>query len=258
MLTGLSGTGKKSLVNKIKKHYDMTVSFLHFGYQDFVSRYLNDTTVVKSLFQVAKLTAPSVIVISEPDKFLDKDSDPSKQRILTDFLCSIDSLLKQDKAVVLYVVENSSSIDEQLKENSRLSSIVEMRKLTVDERRQLIEQYLGSYVSKISDDELNTISEKTQGYCGGDLKKAVEQAFLLSYGDKNESYFIDFANLEKAIQGVKPINLRDILIEVPEVHWKDIGGNKDIIENIRRSIEWPLKHPEKFARMNIEPPKVFS
>ena len=53
---------------------------------------------------------------------------------------------------------------------------------------------------------------------------------------------------------IKPINLKDIIIDVPRVKWEEIGGNKEIINKIRQSIEWPLKNPEAFKRLGITPP----
>ncbi len=43
--------------------------------------------------------------------------------------------------------------------------------------------------------------------------------------------------------------------EVPEVTYEDIGGMKDIIPKIREMVELPLKKPELFDRLGIEPPK---
>jgi len=41
----------------------------------------------------------------------------------------------------------------------------------------------------------------------------------------------------------------------PRVTYEDIGGMKNIIERIRELVELPLKHPELFKRLGIEPPK---
>ncbi|MBI4345185.1 MAG: CDC48 family AAA ATPase [Euryarchaeota archaeon] len=42
---------------------------------------------------------------------------------------------------------------------------------------------------------------------------------------------------------------------IPRVSYEDIGGLKDEIMKIREMIELPLKHPELFDRLGIEPPK---
>jgi transitional endoplasmic reticulum ATPase len=43
--------------------------------------------------------------------------------------------------------------------------------------------------------------------------------------------------------------------EVPEVTYEDIGGLRDVIQKIREMVELPLKKPELFARLGIEPPR---
>jgi transitional endoplasmic reticulum ATPase len=42
---------------------------------------------------------------------------------------------------------------------------------------------------------------------------------------------------------------------VPEVTYEDIGGLEDEIRKIREMVELPLKHPEIFDKLGIEPPK---
>ncbi len=43
--------------------------------------------------------------------------------------------------------------------------------------------------------------------------------------------------------------------KIPEVTYEDIGGLDDAIKKIREMVELPIKHPEIFRRLGIEPPK---
>jgi len=43
--------------------------------------------------------------------------------------------------------------------------------------------------------------------------------------------------------------------KVPEITYEDIGGLKEEIKKIREMVEVPLKHPEIFDKLGIEPPK---
>ncbi len=43
--------------------------------------------------------------------------------------------------------------------------------------------------------------------------------------------------------------------KLPRVTYEDIGGMKHIIQRIRELVELPLRHPELFRRLGIEPPK---
>ncbi len=45
------------------------------------------------------------------------------------------------------------------------------------------------------------------------------------------------------------------LDESPEVDFKQIGGLKEQIEEIREAVEYPLTRPEIFERIGVEPPK---
>jgi 26S proteasome subunit P45 family len=42
---------------------------------------------------------------------------------------------------------------------------------------------------------------------------------------------------------------------IPVVTYEDIGGMKEVIQKVREMIELPLRHPELFERLGVEPPK---
>jgi transitional endoplasmic reticulum ATPase len=42
---------------------------------------------------------------------------------------------------------------------------------------------------------------------------------------------------------------------IPAVTYEDIGGIKNVVEKVREMIELPLRHPEIFERLGIDPPK---
>jgi transitional endoplasmic reticulum ATPase len=46
-----------------------------------------------------------------------------------------------------------------------------------------------------------------------------------------------------------------VYIEIPTVHWTDIGGLEEVKQQLRESVEWPIKQPESFKKMGIQPPR---
>lgn len=46
-----------------------------------------------------------------------------------------------------------------------------------------------------------------------------------------------------------------MIVEVPKVLWEEIGGNEDVKFQVRQSVEWPLKYPEKFEMLGLKPPQ---
>jgi transitional endoplasmic reticulum ATPase len=62
----------------------------------------------------------------------------------------------------------------------------------------------------------------------------------------------DFIN---AYKEVTPTAMREVYIEVPTVHWNDIGGLEEVKQELKEAVEWPLKNPEIFKKLGIKPPK---
>ncbi|MGC8586206.1 MAG: CDC48 family AAA ATPase [Candidatus Micrarchaeia archaeon] len=54
---------------------------------------------------------------------------------------------------------------------------------------------------------------------------------------------------------VKSEPVSDSTIKIGEVHYEDIGGLKNEIQKIREMVELPIRYPELFERLGIEPPK---
>ncbi len=54
---------------------------------------------------------------------------------------------------------------------------------------------------------------------------------------------------------VKTEPVPESLVRIGEVHYEDIGGLKTEIQKIREMVELPIRYPELFERLGIEPPK---
>ena len=57
------------------------------------------------------------------------------------------------------------------------------------------------------------------------------------------------------VSRIKPASLRHITLEIPEVHWNDIGGYETVKSQLKESVTLPLEHPECFTRLGIRPPR---
>jgi transitional endoplasmic reticulum ATPase len=54
---------------------------------------------------------------------------------------------------------------------------------------------------------------------------------------------------------VKNEPISESMVKIGEVHYEDIGGLKNEIEKIREMVELPIRYPELFERLGIEPPR---
>jgi SpoVK/Ycf46/Vps4 family AAA+-type ATPase len=62
-------------------------------------------------------------------------------------------------------------------------------------------------------------------------------------------------SLQSVLKQINPSGIKDLLMDIPSVKWTDIGGYENVKDEIRRVIEWPLKHPEAFQHLGVQPSK---
>src|SRR5690606_18847980 len=60
-----------------------------------------------------------------------------------------------------------------------------------------------------------------------------------------------------ALKRVQPSAMREIMIQVPDVGWDEIGGLEDAKRSLREGIQLPLRHPDAFERLGIRPANGF-
>jgi transitional endoplasmic reticulum ATPase len=51
--------------------------------------------------------------------------------------------------------------------------------------------------------------------------------------------------------------MREVMVQVPNIGWDDIGGLDEARDKLREGVELPLKHPDAFKRLGIRPAKGF-
>ena len=120
-------------------------------------------------------------------------------------------------------------------------------------------------------DEVNIeyISNRTHGFVGADISALAKEAAMKALRrylpqikleeivprEMLESMQVTANDFEEALKEVEPSAMREVMIEVPDVVWDDVGGLDDAKQEIKEAVEWPLKFPEKFEKMSIRPPR---
>jgi transitional endoplasmic reticulum ATPase len=120
------------------------------------------------------------------------------------------------------------------------------------------------------DVDIKRLSDITHGYTGADISSLSREAAM-----KALRRYMPEINLEEervppeildrmvvkeddflsAYREITPTAMREVYVEVPSVHWKEVGGLDRIKNELEQSVEWPLKKPEVFKRMGIKPPR---
>ena len=61
--------------------------------------------------------------------------------------------------------------------------------------------------------------------------------------------------MRSALREIQPSALREVLVQVPNVTWDDVGGLEEAKQELKEAVEWPLKYPDKFKDFGVRPPK---
>ncbi|KAL9237905.1 hypothetical protein vseg_012399 [Gypsophila vaccaria] len=65
---------------------------------------------------------------------------------------------------------------------------------------------------------------------------------------------INMEDFEKARMKIRPSAMREVVLEVPKVKWKDVGGQEEVKAQLMEAVEWPQKHQDAFERIGTRPP----
>jgi len=99
--------------------------------------------------------------------------------------------------------------------------------------------------SPFFDEVFTMMEESMMAYGFGDLKFVV--------ADTSPKGQVIITEQTEVILNPESVEIREEA--VPEVTYEDIGGLDDELTKVREMIEIPLKHPELFERLGVEPPK---
>ena len=67
-----------------------------------------------------------------------------------------------------------------------------------------------------------------------------------------QSVSVTNGDFEKALAGVAPSGMREILVQIPrDIRWESIGGLKNAMRVVQENVIEPMRRPEVFRRMGI-------
>jgi transitional endoplasmic reticulum ATPase len=70
-----------------------------------------------------------------------------------------------------------------------------------------------------------------------------------------ESLRVTKEDFKEALKKIEPSAMREVFVEVAEVHWDEVGGLEEVKQSLIEAVEWPLKYPEAFAAVGVRPPR---
>ncbi|KAG8134639.1 hypothetical protein E2320_007742, partial [Naja naja] len=216
---------------------------------------------------------PSIIFIDEIDALCPKREEAQNEvekRIVASLLTLMDGIGSEDnegQLLVLGATNRPHALDSALRRPGRFDKEIEIGVPNSQDRLDILRKVLSKTPHSLSASDLTQLADSAHGYVGADLAALCKEAGMhalrrilrkkenLLDDDVSVSVIINHSDFLQAMNDVRPSAMREVTIDVPKISWSDIGGLEDVKLKLKQAVEWPLKHPESFIRMGIQPPK---
>src|SRR5881296_1521151 len=271
LLYGPPGTGKTLLAKAVAS--ETNANFYSIGGPEIMSKFHGESEErLREVFREAEQNAPSIIFIDEIDSIAPKREEVTgevEKRVVSQLLSVMDGLQSRGKVVVIGATNRINSIDPALRRPGRFDREIEIGVPDRDGRLEILQIHTRG-MPLTEDVDLKKLADVTHGFVGADLEALAKEAAIRALrrilpeinleaenipAEVLNKIIVRMSDFQEALKEVEPSAMREVLVEVPDIKWDDIGGLEGVKEELREAIEWPLKYPELFAQMNAVPPK---
>ncbi len=270
-LYGPPGCGKTLLAKAVANESD--ANFYVISGPEIMSKFYGESEArLREIFQKAQETSPSIIFIDEMDAIAPKREEVTgevERRVVAQLLSLMDGMGSRGNIIVIGATNRPNAIDPALRRPGRFDREIEIGVPDKAGRYEVLQIHTRN-MPLAEDVELKRLSDVTHGYTGADIASLCREAAM-----KALRRYIPEINLEEerippeilekmvvrmddflsAYREITPTAMREVYVEVPQVHWTEVGGLKQVKQELMESVEWPLKKPEVFQKMGIKPPR---
>ena len=271
LLYGPPGTGKTLLAKAVAN--ETNAAFFSISGPEIMSKYYGESEQrLREIFKQAEENAPSIIFIDEIDAIAPKREEVTgevEKRVVSQLLALMDGLKPRGRVVVIGATNRPNALDPALRRPSRFDREIEIGVPNKQGRLEILQIHTRG-MPLAEDVDLEKIANITHGFVGADLEALCKEAAMRALrriipeidfeketipAEVLNKISVTMNDFMEALKEVEPSAMREVLVEVPNVRWSDVGGLKEAKLELQEAVEWPLKYSEIFEHMDARPPK---
>uniref|UniRef100_A0A7N2LPM2 Cell division cycle protein 48-like protein n=1 Tax=Quercus lobata TaxID=97700 RepID=A0A7N2LPM2_QUELO len=269
LLYGPPGTGKTLIAKAIAN--ETGAFFFCINGPEIMSKMAGESeSNLRKAFAEAEKNAPSIIFIDEIDSIApkrDKTGGEIERRIVSQLLTLMDGVNSREHVIVIGATNRPNSIDPALRRFGRFDKEIDIG--VPDEVGRLEVLQIHTKKMKLSEDvNLERLAKETHGHVGADLAALCTEAALQCIREKMDVIDMEDETIDAEVLNSMAVTndhfggalgtstasaLRETIVEVPDVSWKDIGGLESVKRELQETVQYPVEHPEKFEKFGMSP-----
>ncbi|MFH1774689.1 MAG: CDC48 family AAA ATPase [Methanobacteriota archaeon] len=271
LLHGPPGCGKTLLAKAVANETE--ANFSSISGPEIMSKFYGESEEnLRKMFKEAEENAPSIVFIDELDSIAPKREEVTgevERRVVAQLLAMMDGLKSRGQVVVIGATNRPNAIDPALRRPGRFDREIVIGVPDRNGRKEILQIHTRG-MPLAEDVNLEHLANITHGFVGADFESLTKESamralrrILPEIDLELESIPAEVLNkltvtqkdFMDALMEIEPSALREVLVEIPDIKWDDIGGLEEAKQELREAVEWPLKYPDLFTHMNAQPPK---
>ncbi|EQB69541.1 VCP-like ATPase [Cuniculiplasma divulgatum] len=277
LLFGPPGTGKTLIARAVAN--ESGANFFSINGPEIMSKYYGQSEQkLREIFTNAEEKEPSIIFIDEIDSIAPKREEVQgevERRVVAQLLTLMDGLKERGHVIVIGATNRIDAVDPALRRPGRFDREINIGVPDKKGRKEILTIHSRAMPLNMDEDSkskfLDEIADMTYGFVGADLAALARESAMNALRrylpdidldkpiptDILERMAVVEDDFREALKLIEPSSLREVMAEIPDIHWDDIGGMEDVKRELRESVELPLLKPEVFKKLGIRAPKGF-
>ena len=270
LMHGPPGTGKTLLAKAVANESD--AYFITINGPEIMSKYVGGSEErLREIFEEAEENAPSIVFIDEIDAIAPKREEVTgevERRTVAQLLTLMDGLKSRGQVMVIGATNRVDALDQAIRRPGRFDREIEIGVPDKDGRKEVLQIHTRGMPLE-EDVDLDEIADVTHGFVGADIESLAKEAAMRVLrrvlpeikADEEipkevlQKIIVKKTDFKEALKEIQPSALREVLVQVPDIRWEDIGGLEKAKQELMEAVEWPLKYPEHFEKFGVTPPK---